>query len=64
MQVLFEYLKKDIQVELERYIRNHVVEVSSRKGNFNAWEVKVLKGHTRDIRRLYHVKDIDRGYMM
>ena len=56
MGVLFEDSKKDVMVELARYIINYVVEASRRKGTFNAWEVNVLKGHTRAIRRLYHVK--------
>ena len=49
---------------LEIYIRNHVLEVYSRKGPFNAWSVKVIKGHTIAIRNLYYVKDIGRGYRL
>ena len=64
MEVQFEYLKKYVPVELRRYIRNHVVEASRRKCPFNAWGVNVLKGHNRDIRRLYRVNDIDRGYRL
>ena len=60
-EVQFEDLKKDILVELTRYIRNHVLEASMRKGTFNVWAVKFPKIHTRDNRCLYHVKDIDRG---
>ena len=41
-----------------------MAEEYRRKGTFNAWAVKVLKGHTRAIRRLYRVKDIDRGYRL
>ena len=51
-EVRFEDLKKDGLVEPARYIRNHVVEASRRKGPFNAWAVKVLKDHTGAIRRL------------
>ena len=39
-----------------------MVGASRRKGTFNAWEVKVPKGHTGSTRRVYHVKDVDRGY--
>ena len=38
-----------------------MVEASIINGNFNAWLVKVIKVHTIAIRRLYCVKDIDRG---
>ena len=41
-----------------------MVESSRIKGSFNAWAVKVLKGHNRSSRRLYHVNDIDRGYRL
>ena len=34
MEVIFEDLKNDVQSELERYIRNHVVEEYGRKGPF------------------------------
>ena len=63
-EVRFEDLNKDAPVELSRYIRNNVMELSRRKGPLNAWAVKFLKGHTRAIRRLYHVREIDRGYSM
>ena len=63
-KVKFEDLKKDVPVELARYIRNNVVEASRRKGPFNAWAVKVLKDHTRDIILFYCVKDIGRGYRL
>ena len=64
MDVIFEHLKKDVLVELARYIRNHVVEASRRKGPFNAWAIKVLKGHIITIRCLYHVKEVVRGYSL
>ena len=63
-EVWFEDLKEDVPFELARYIRKNVVEASRRKGPFNTWAVIILKGHTRDIRYLYHVKDIDQGYRM
>ena len=52
MKVTFEDLNKDVPFEIVRYIRNYVVDSSRIKGPFNAWAVKVLKSHTRDIRRL------------
>ena len=41
-----------------------MIETCRRKGTFNAWVVKVLKGHTRAIRHFYYIKDIDRGYRL
>ena len=41
-----------------------MVESSRIKGLFNAWAVKVLKGYTRAIGNLYHVRDVDRGYRL
>ena len=64
MEVRYEDLKKDVPFELQIYTRNHVVETSTRKGPFSDLAVKVLKGHTRAIRCLYHVKDINRGYRL
>ena len=46
IEVISEYLNKDVLVELVRYIRNHGVEASSRKVPFNSWSVKFLKGPT------------------
>ena len=56
MGVWFEDLNKDAMVELALYIINHVVEASRRKGSFNTWVVKVLKGRNRDITNIYHVR--------
>ena len=39
-----------------------MVEASRIKGPFNTWAVNFLKGHTRAIRVLYPVMDIDKGY--
>ena len=64
MEVQFEGLKKDVPVELVRYIINHVVEASRRNFHFNARVVKVLKVHTKAIRHLYHVEDIDKVYRL
>ena len=52
MGVIFEYLKKDVLVELEIYIRNYVVEASRRKAHLNTLEVKVLKVNTISISHL------------
>ena len=41
-----------------------MLEASRRKGLSNAWVVKFLKGHTRAIKILYRVNEIDRVYML
>ena len=64
MEVWFEYPKKDVPIELARYIRNHVVEAFRRKVPFNAWAFNVLKCHTRAIRRLYSYREIDMSYRL
>ena len=61
MEILFEYLKKDVPVELAIYTRKYVTEASRKMIPFNDWAVKVLKGHIRAIGCLYHVKDNDKG---
>ena len=63
-EVWFEDLNKDVVVEQARYIKDHVLVASRRKGPFNAWAVKAIKGHTISIRRLYCVKEINRGYRL
>ena len=60
VEFLFEDLNNYVLVEIERYIRYHVVEAFIRKGPFDYWVVKVFKGHTRYIRNFYRFKDIYR----
>ena len=62
MEVWFEGLGKYVPAGLARYIRNYVLELSRIKGPLNDWVVKVIKGHTRAIRHLYRVMDIDNIY--
>ena len=62
MEVWFEGLWKYVPAGLARYIRNYVLELSRIKGPLNDWVVKVIKGHTRAIRHLYCVMDIDNIY--
>lgn len=54
LKVPFGVLKKDVPVELAKYIRNHVIE-SKRQGRYNLWAKSMLKSHTRYVRRLYRV---------
>ena len=53
MDVPFNILKKDVPVELARYVRNFVVEQDRRKGYYNGWALEILKNHTRAIHCLY-----------
>ena len=64
MEFIFEDIKKDVPVQLAKYIINHVVEAYIRKVPFNSWMVKVIKGHNRAIRHLYCVKDSVRVYRL
>ena len=52
IKIPFKILKKDLPIELARYVKNYVVEASRWKGIYNAWYIKVLKGHTRAVKRL------------
>ena len=63
-EVWFEDPNKDVLVEISGYIIKYVTEASMRNVPFNAWADKVIKGHTRDIRLLYRVKGIGRGYRL
>jgi len=51
LQVSFLVLKKDLPLELARYIRDKVVE-DSRRGHYNTWAKKVIKNHGRTIQRI------------
>lgn len=55
----FDTVKKDIPLEIAKYIRNYVVD-SSRKGYLITWALKVIKQHGRAVRRLYRAYNIGR----
>ena len=61
IEVPFIILKKDVHIELARYVDNYIIEASRRKVVYNAWSTKVIKGHTRAVKRLYIMKEIYRG---
>jgi hypothetical protein len=52
MEIPFSTLKKDVPLELARYVRNKVID-RKRNGFYQQWANKTLKTHTRCIRRLY-----------
>ena len=53
----FTILKKDVPLELAKYIRNKVVE-SRRKGYYNMWALNFIKNHSRAVRRLYRIYNV------
>ena len=56
IEVPFIILKKDLPIELVRYVNNCVVEASRQKVLYNSWSTKVLKGQTRAVKNLYRMK--------
>jgi hypothetical protein len=54
VQVPFNILKKDVPLECAKYIRNYVLDSSSRRtGTYTTWATNMLKQHTRAVRRLH-----------
>ena len=51
-------MKKEELVIVARYIKEHVVE-DKRQGHYNAWAKRTLKYHTRTLRRLHRLFDMD-----
>ena len=58
VDIPFGVLKKDEPVIVAGYIKEHVVE-DKRQGHYNTWAKKTLKYHTRTIRRLHRLFDMD-----
>jgi hypothetical protein len=58
LDVPFTILKKDVPLELARYIRAKVID-AIRHGFYNTWAKQTLKNHNRCVRRLYHVYNVD-----
>ena len=58
VEIPFGILKKDEPVIVPRYIKEHVVE-DKRQGHYNTWSKKTLKYHTRTIRRLHRLFEMD-----
>jgi len=57
MDVPFPILRKDVPLELARYVRLYVID-ERRKGFYNDWAAKVIKDHTCCIRRLHKAYNI------
>ena len=58
LEVPYTILKKDVPLELAKYIRQSVVEMK-RGGRYNTWAKNVIKNHQRVIRRLYRQYNIN-----
>ena len=58
VDIPFVVLENDEPVIVTRYIKEHVVE-DKRQGHYNTWSKKTLKYHTRTIRRLYRLFEMD-----
>ena len=54
VEVPFSIIKKDVPLEVARYINQNVVE-NRRGGKYNTWSKSVLKTHNRSIRRLHRI---------
>ena len=58
LEVPFLILKKDVPLELAKYIRQHVIEMK-RGGRYNTWAKKTVTNHQRIVRRLYRQYNIN-----
>jgi hypothetical protein len=53
MEVPFPVLRKDVPLECAKYIKNYIIDSSTRgSGRYTSWANTVLKQHTRTVRRL------------
>jgi transposase InsO family protein len=59
LEVPWTILKRDVPVELARYIKNKVVDTEGRHGTLSKWATQVLTHHVRNIKRLYRAYQID-----
>lgn len=57
MDVPFPILKKDVPIEIAQYVRLYVID-EKRNGFYNEWATKVIKNHTRCVRRLHRTYNI------
>jgi hypothetical protein len=58
LEVPFGILKKDVPLELAKYIKNYVIEEKRGKGFFMEWSTKMLKMHSQCVKRLHHSYNI------
>jgi hypothetical protein len=60
IEVPFGVLKKDVPLELAKYVRDHVLD-EKRNGHYNQWAKKTIQTHGRCVRRLYRSYNIDKA---
>src|SRR5688572_5638003 len=58
MDVPFGILKKDVLLEIAKYIKNYVIEEKQGQSFFTKWAAKMIKAHTQCIRRLHRSYNI------
>ena len=58
IEVPFPIAKKEQPVAIAKYIRQYVQD-ERRNGFFNSWAQKTLKAHSRSIRRLHRLYNVD-----
>ena len=58
LKVPFSILKKDVPLELARYIRAHMMD-PKRNGYYATWLKRMLRTHNRYVRCLYRIYNID-----
>jgi ribosomal protein L37E len=59
LEVPFGVLKKDIPLELAKYVQDHVLD-EKRNGHYNQWAKKTIQTHGRCVRCLYRSYNIDK----
>lgn len=62
LDVPFNVLRQDVPLELAKYIENYVVKERRGKGYFTEWAAKMIQGHKKCIKRLYHSYNIGRTF--
>eukprot|EP00957_Ditylum_brightwellii_P062968 4778956-Ditylum_brightwellii.AAC.1 len=62
LETPFSVIKKDLHVEVAKYITNHVVDSSRRTGFYSSWARKTLKQASRSIRRLKTLYNMQKEY--
>ena len=58
LEIPFGILRKDVPLELAKYIQENVVD-EKRGGYYNTWSKNTIKAHGRCIRRLYRSYNVE-----
>ena len=57
LEILFQIIKKDIPLELAKYIQEKVLDEKKRE-KYNTWVLTTIKSHNRSIRRHYKLYNV------